>query len=61
MGLFPFLAAMIGFVVFTYFLIGVCVLISGFTGIALNKLYVQHTGKEKGLMSDALLYLYNIK
>ncbi len=43
----PFLAAIIGVVIIVYFLIGICILVSGITGVVLNILYARNTGRKR--------------
>lgn len=43
----PFLAAIIGVVIIVYFLVGICILISGISGVVLNTLYTRKTGKKR--------------
>ncbi|AEY65131.1 hypothetical protein Clo1100_0874 [Clostridium sp. BNL1100] len=39
----PFIAAIIGIIIIFFFFIGICLIIMGSTGVAMNKIYLKQT------------------
>lgn len=51
--MFPFLAAVIGLVLFLFGLIGGCLVLGGISGMMINGLYRKETGSPNGIIKPA--------
>ena len=49
MGIFAFMAAIVGFIIVVLGLIGICMVIIGGTGIAMNKIYMKQAQVKKSV------------
>ncbi|GLC30186.1 hypothetical protein bsdE14_15960 [Clostridium omnivorum] len=55
----PFIGAIIGFIIFLICFIGICLIIIGSTGIAMNKIYLKQM-KTKNSVSQSLFNMSSI-
>nr|WP_242835235.1 hypothetical protein [Ruminiclostridium papyrosolvens] len=49
----PFIAAIIGIIIAFFFFIGVCLIIMGGTGVAMNKIYKKQTKVKYGALNSS--------
>ena len=49
----PFVAAIIGIIIVFFFFIGVCLIIMGGTGVAMNKIYLKQTKVKYGALNSS--------
>ncbi len=49
----PFVAAIIGIIIAFFFFIGVCLIIMGGTGVAMNKIYLKQTKVKYGALNSS--------